>query len=463
MNEARAPRARAAAQRQSARLPSVLVMTHSHPKLTRGGAEISADALFRGFRARGMRSWFLGVGGPGLEPRLGVCLTQPYGADDYLYSPAAQFDYFKFANPDAQFPAALAELVGALRPDIVHAHHYTRFGVECFSVIKRASPATRIVLSLHEYLAICHNNGQMVKTGSRRLCAQATPADCAQCFPQFAARDFFLRARYIQIFLDDVDLFLSPSRFLAARYVAWGVPEAKIMVLENMPPRDEGAADTRGIAPFAADLLLGLSLPAGESARRAGKPVAGLARRLRFGFFGQLSPMKGLPLLIEAAGILQGAGVNSPRIEVFGDHANQPLDYQAEVKAALAEAGPNVVFHGRYENADVRRLMARMDAVIVPSIWWENSPLVIQEALSCGKPVICSNIGGMAEKVRDGIDGLHFEAGQARHLAEILDGLARQPEVLDRIAATVARPPDTAASLDAHLAAYARVAPVSAQ
>jgi glycosyltransferase involved in cell wall biosynthesis len=436
---------------QSVRLPSVLVMTHSHPRLTRGGAEISADALFEGLKARGAASWFLGVGG-GSQARLGAVLTQPFGADDYLYSPAAPFDYFKFANPDPQFPAALANLVGSLTPDIVHAHHYTRFGVECFGIIRRASPATRIVLSLHEYLAICHNNGQMVKTGSRALCGQATPAACAQCFPEHAARDFFLRQRYIRTFLEDVDLFLAPSRFLAERYVAWGVCADKILVLENMPPREAGAIAPPP-APLAADALFGAW--SAVDGRIAHKAEAG--RRLRFGFFGQLSPMKGLPVLVEAAAILQAAGVEAVRFEVFGDYTHQPLDYQAEVKSAMAEAGRTMVFHGRYENADVRRLMARVDAVIVPSIWWENSPLVIQEAFSCGKPVICSNIGGMAEKVRDGVDGLHFEAGRAEHLAEVLAGLAARPEILDRIAGTVGRPPDAAAALDAHLAAYARV------
>ena len=52
--------------------------------------------------------------------------------------------------------------------------------------------------------------------------------------------------------------------------------------------------------------------------------------------------------------------------------------------------------------------MSSVDWVVVPSIWWENSPLVIQEAFMHGRPVICSDIGGMAEKVNDGVDGLHF-------------------------------------------------------
>ena len=58
--------------------------------------------------------------------------------------------------------------------------------------------------------------------------------------------------------------------------------------------------------------------------------------------------------------------------------------------------------------AEMPSLMRSVDWMIIPSIWWENSPIVIQEAFFHGRPMICSNIGGMAEKITDGVDGLHF-------------------------------------------------------
>jgi glycosyltransferase involved in cell wall biosynthesis len=70
---------------------------------------------------------------------------------------------------------------------------------------------------------------------------------------------------------------------------------------------------------------------------------------------------------------------------------------------------------------------------VVPSIWWENSPLVIQEAFMHGRPVICSDIGGMAEKVIDGVNGLHFTAGDPRSLATVLRRAASDPELWDRL------------------------------
>jgi len=79
-----------------------------------------------------------------------------------------------------------------------------------------------------------------------------------------------------------------------------------------------------------------------------------------------------------------------------------------------------VNFVGEYRHEDLPALMEKVDWVVVPSIWWENSPLVIQEAFMYGRPVICSDIGGMAEKVRDGVDGLHFRAGDPESLAEAI-------------------------------------------
>ena len=73
--------------------------------------------------------------------------------------------------------------------------------------------------------------------------------------------------------------------------------------------------------------------------------------------------------------------------------------------------------------------MARPDWVVVPSIWWENSPLVIQEAFLHGRPVICSDIGGMAEKVRDGVDGLHFRAGDPVSLARTIERATTNPRL----------------------------------
>jgi glycosyltransferase involved in cell wall biosynthesis len=423
--------------------PRVLVMAHSHPRITRGGAEIAAYTLYQGLRDfANAKTWFLGCAPDPAGARLGANLTQPYGADEFVYTLGAPFDYFKVANRDPEFPRILGELVAELRPDIVHTHHYTHFGVEAFAVIRRACPQVKIVVSLHEFLAICHNHGQMVKTRTARLCKQESPTDCAACFPEMAPRDFFLRKRYIQTFLEDVDLFISPSRFLAERYIAWGLPALKMRVLENMPPvadhPDPGPAPNNGLL---------------FSRRQKAQARTGDAL-VRIGFFGQMSPLKGITVLIEAAKQLSDWNIDNLVIDIHGDYSNKPLEFQKVVETSLREAGKNVTYCGPYSNADVHRLMQSVNAVLVPSIWWENSPVVIQEAYANGKPVICSDIGGMAEKVRPGLDGLHFEAGRPASLARVLRDVALDPTLLPNLSKTLARPKATPAAVDAHLALY---------
>jgi glycosyltransferase involved in cell wall biosynthesis len=431
------------------KIPSVLIMTHSHPRETRGGAEIAALALFQALKSRSAKAWFLGCAGPKSEVRVGATLTQPYGPDDYLYHPGAEFDYFKFANSDSNFPKALGKLVSELRPDIIHSHHFSRFGVESFSVIKRHSPTTKIVLSLHEFLAICNHHGQMVKTKTMHLCERESYSACAACFPHLGARDFFLRKRYIQTFFADVDLFISPSHFLAKRFREWGLPDSKLVVIENMPP----ANSTETVA--ATD-----TAPARVPSSRRSRVVAPAVepdRPLRFGFFGQMSPLKGITVLIEAAKYLNKMEVSGATIEIFGDYSNQPPAFQESVKEALTEAGQSVVYHGAYDNRDVNRLMTRMDAIIVPSTWWENSPVVIQEAFTNGKPVICSDIGGMAEKVTPGVNGFYFAVGQPISLARVIMDIVDNPDRLVELNTSMRRPLTLDQALDAHITLYRSV------
>ena len=97
---------------------------------------------------------------------------------------------------------------------------------------------------------------------------------------------------------------------------------------------------------------------------------------------------------------------------VFGGNLElQPEPFQQEVRKLIISAGRRVRFMGPYRSQELPRLMREVDWVIVPSTWWENSPVVIQEAFFHGRPIITSDIGGMAEKVRDGVDGMHFRAG----------------------------------------------------
>ncbi len=404
----------------------VLVLTHSHPALTRGGAELAALRLFEGLRAHTDRTaLFLGCGREPGGGRAGSAITQPFGADDFLYTMAG-YDWFKFANHDERFPRDFAALLRRTRPDVLHFHHYSNFGAEALLIARRTLPNARIVVTLHEFQAICHHYGQMVTRHSRTLCHQATPRDCMRCFPEFSRADFFLRTQYVRRFLEEVDLFIAPSRFLAGRYVEWGIPAARMHVLENV------IADATDAPP--------------PAAREDGV--------LRAGFFGQISFLKGIQVLFDAAAILEDEGVDNVVVNIHGDHTGQPEEFREEFLASLAKAGRNVRFHGPYDNSRVDALMRAQDLVLVPSVWWENSPVVIQEARRNRVPIICSDIGGMAEKVAPGTDGWHVPVGSAPELAALLRTLAAAPQRIAAMRATMRPPTPARETVSEHVALY---------
>jgi glycosyltransferase involved in cell wall biosynthesis len=103
------------------------------------------------------------------------------------------------------------------------------------------------------------------------------------------------------------------------------------------------------------------------------------------------------------------------------------------------------------------RLMESCDWVVVPSTWWENSPVVIQEAFFHGRPVIASNLGGMAEKVTNGLDGLHFRARSAEDLADRLIEALTVPGLWQRLRDGIRRPMDHVECAEAHLELYRKV------
>ena len=408
----------------------ILVASHGHPQLSKGGAEISAFQLFKDLGAAlGHDTWFLGCDRDAQIGSSGCRISQPYSSREYIYS-ANEFDWFKFANLDARFPSEFRDLLSKLRPDIVHFHHYVGFGVEAFLHVRETLPECKIILTLHEYLALCNHFGQMITNPHRLLCYEARPAACADCFSKRSATDFFLRKAYIMRFFELVDHFIAPSEFLAERYARWGISKDKISIIQNVIPDGEGRPSTRK------------------------PPTRGL---LRVGFFGQISYLKGINVLFEAAAELLQRKVGEVTFEIYGDYAGQPSDFQEDFLARLSTAGRNVKFKGPYDQTQVDRLMQSVSLVLVPSIWWENSPVVIEEALRNRRPVICSDIGGMAEKIRDGVDGFHFPVGDSVALSTLISRLAKTPSRLSKLHASMRMPARARLAIDRHDELYGSV------
>lgn len=415
-----------------------LIVSHGHPAFSIGGAELASHNLWRALDALpGHEAHYLARAGHPLRRRAETPLMSLRQGEREAFLHADAYDHFWLSNRALDdLSGAFAAHLRALAPDVVHFHHVIGLGVEAIAAARAAVPDARIVVTFHEYLSICAHHGQMVKTGGNRLCRKATPADCAACFPERSAGELFRRELFLKHHLQLADAYVSPSYFLVDRYAEWGLERSRFHVIEN-----------------------GLDLATAAPART----LAPGGRRARFGFFGQVTEFKGLPVLLDAvARVPDAAWGDDAALCVFGGNLdNQPEAFRARFAQLMERAGRRAKFYGAYRAEELPRLMGQVDWVVVPSIWWENSPLVIQEAFLHGRPVIASDIGGMAEKVRHGVDGLHFRAGSAEDLA---DGLARamgEPGLWERLRDARPAPLDLPAFGEAHAALYRSLRPTT--
>jgi len=178
-------------------------------------------------------------------------------------------------------------------------------------------------------------------------------------------------------------------------------------------------------------------------------------RRDRFAFFGHVNRFKGSLVALGASARLNAAGV-AHGLALHGGTAHQPSAFLDEFQAALA-AAPDARHYGLYDAHELPRRIAAADWVVVPSIWFENAPLVVLEAFRHRRPVICSDAGGMAELVRDGIDGLHAPINDAEGWAAVLRRAVEEPGLWERLAAAIAPPADLDVMVAAHLGLYRRL------
>jgi glycosyltransferase involved in cell wall biosynthesis len=386
----------------------VLYVCHNHPAVRPGGAEAYAFELYEAMRDSGPFE-------PLLLARTGrpVSKTNRYhegtlltGVDHdpnqyFFYTDFDEFNWFLGVTRNKSvIPRYFRDFLAVQRPDVVHFQHTLFFGFDAIREVRNVLPDAAIVYTLHEFLPICYRQGQLLRVGTEEPCLEESPRRCHECFPEVAPQEFFMRKRFIQSHLALVDVFLAPSRFLMERYLDWGIPADRIRF------------EDYGRSP--------VPKPASVGSRK---------KRNRLAFFGQLSHYKGINVLLEAVKQLADEKVDV-HLSIHGANIElHPQDFQDEFNSLLEACGDSVTFAGQYDHDDLPALMEDTDWVVVPSIWWENSPLVIQEAFLHGRPVICSDIGGMAEKVTDGTDGLHFHAGHPESLADTIERAVTSPDL----------------------------------
>jgi glycosyltransferase involved in cell wall biosynthesis len=328
---------------------------------------------------------------------------------------------------------AFAEFLEMIRPDVIHFHHFLTYGIDLLTLTRRVLPQARIVFTFHEFLTICAADGHMLRKTDRSLCTNASPIRCHQCIPERRPEEFMLRKLWFLRHLSAVDAFTCPSQFMVQHYVRWGIAPEKLTVVTN------GQRDH-------------------SQGRRIGAASPG---HNRFGFFGQLVDVKGVQVILRAVSMLRQQGFEAFSVEINGGNLRYAsAAIRDEIETYLAEEAARpfdsriVTYNGSYQVENLRGRMSRVGWCIVPSIWWESFGLVISEAWMFGRPVICSNVGGMASRVTDEKDGLHFEVGDPGSLAMTMKRACSEPNLWERLSSALPAPPAAAEMMAGYRQVY---------
>ena len=316
-----------------------------------------------------------------------------------------------------------AELLDQVRPDLVHIGHLNHLSTSLvFEAARRELP---IVYTLHDYWVMCPRGQfmQMHPEDPSDLWSACDGQDDRKCAERCYARYFSgapdeherdvahwtdwvaRRMKHLRDVAEHVDLFIAPARYLHDRYRdEFGLPARKLVYL------DYG---------FDRPRLVG-------RARKPGEPFT-------FGYIGTHIPAKGIHHLIEAFGRLRG----DARLRIWGRPRGQDTEALRELVRRLpGDARDRVEWRSEYRNQEiVRDVFDHVDAIVVPSIWVENSPLVIHEAQQARVPVITAGSGGMAEYVHHEVNGLLFAHRDPAALAQQMQRFVDAPALARRLGA----------------------------
>ena len=300
----------------------------------------------------------------------------------------------------------------SIKPDIVHVGHLNHLSTGIISVIKRQN--IPIVYTLHDFWLMCPR-GQFLQrnfdgNNLYSLCDKQEDNKCANsCYKMYfdnsEGEEYYTnwvsnRMKSTKKLIDDIDYFLAPSKYLMDRFINnFNIPKNKIEYLDY-----------------------GFPLHYLKPTQKENK-----AREFTFGYIGTHIPSKGLNLLINAFKQLK----QPARLKIFG----RELGQNTKALKKMAEGSHNPIeFCGEYVNKNLADVVFNnIDAIVVASIWGENSPLVIHEAQACHIPVITANYGGMSEYVKHLENGLLFEHRNTNSLFEQMKYAVEHPKKMNQL------------------------------
>ena len=370
----------------------VLIVNNLYPPIMAGGAELIVRNLAEGLAARGHRVTAVTICGPEMEP---YPEERTGGVDIIRFFPKNVFWSFARTGRPAWQKALwhlkdswnrdAARRLGAIMrnapPDVMHTHVVDGFSA---SIWRRARMlGVPVVHTAHDYHLLCPRAFMLDRNWN--LCTN----------PSMKCRVF--RKWHLGT-TRHLNAFVSPSQFLLDQHIAAGLDVPVTAVVPN------------GIPVTAA----------------AHPPQADTTATANFLLAARLTTEKGILVAIEAMNHL--TDLPGIRLTIAG---RGPIE---DAVRAAAARDPRIQFVGYISGEEKDRHFRAADALLIPSLWYENAPVIIVEAAAYGIGVVGSKIGAIPEFIRDGETGLLFEAGNSAGLASALRRIMAEPSLRQRFA-----------------------------
>lgn len=238
------------------------------------------------------------------------------------------------------------------------------------------------------------------------------------------------RDKVLRQTLQAVDMVISPSRFLMKKFLEYRFKlDRFVFIRQGLASIDHSAA---------------------QIYRERHEPHV-----LKLGYIGQIKPHKGLDLLVDAVIALRDQG-KSVELDIWGSTQEDRV-YSGKLIARTTPLENHVRWHEPFANGRSQDALAQIDALVMPSRWYENSPNVILEAYASGVPVIATNLGGMAELVLHEQCGLLFEVDDLKGLCQRIDRLLLEPGLLERLQSNIPRVKSIHEEMEEIIDCYKRV------
>ena len=359
----------------------ICTITYAHSPSNIGGADLYAEMISKQLLERGYDVFSISAR-PTFENSLSYSLEKKGNYKIYWFYPLNISTFHNVAKRSTLVQGiwrlldlwnihsyyVVKKILKKEKPDIVHVHTPVGISPSVFKAVK--SLGIPLVFTLHDYYLMCPRIGLLHASG--KICT--TPHPLCKIYSKFNKK----------LVSDAPDVVIAPSKFVMDMHIDNGFfNSAKKIVLQN-----------------AVDF---------ESNGSVAKKDHGCIQYL---YVGQIRPHKGIHTLIKAFSKLKYENI---KLNIVGSGI-----HETELKR-LAYDDKRNTFHGRVSYDNLKKMYEISDFTVVPSIWYENSPLVIYESFSHGTPVIGSRIGGIPELVIDGYNGYLFEAGDISELNKVLE------------------------------------------